>query len=87
MTNRERAMNILHFGDVDRLPAVHFGYWKELLFEWAEQGHIPYELAKSWGDSQEADKKLKAIDQINTYYGVYLCGAINLRNTGQKGCL
>ena len=61
MTNRERAMNILHFGDVDRLPAVHFGYWKELLFEWAEQGHIPYELAKSWGDSQEADKKLDEI--------------------------
>ena len=34
MTNRERAMNILHYKPVDRLPAVHFGYWKELLEEW-----------------------------------------------------
>ena len=40
MTNRERIMNILHFKDADRLPAVHFGYWGELLLEWAEQGKI-----------------------------------------------
>ena len=31
MTNRERTMNILHFKDADRMPAVHFGYWGELL--------------------------------------------------------
>ena len=37
MTNRERAMNILHFKQADRMPAVHFGYWPELLQEWAEQ--------------------------------------------------
>lgn len=37
MTNRERAMNILHFQPTDRFPAVHFGYWSELLTEWAEQ--------------------------------------------------
>lgn len=48
MTNRERAMNILHFKDVDRLPAVHFGYWRELLHEWADQGHIPQELADGY---------------------------------------
>ena len=61
MTNRERAMNILHFKDVDRLPAVHFGYWRELLYEWAEQGHIPLEIAKSWGDSNDVDRELDAI--------------------------
>ena len=44
MNNRERAMNILHFKPVDRLPAVHFGYWKELLDEWAEQGKISKEI-------------------------------------------
>ena len=37
MTNRERAMNILHYKDADRLPAVHFGYWGELLVEWANE--------------------------------------------------
>ena len=46
MTNRERCMNILHYQNVDRMPAVHFGYWKELLLEWAEQGHISKEMAK-----------------------------------------
>ncbi len=58
MTNRERAMNILHGQPVDRLPAVHFGYWNELLDEWAEQGHISKELAKSWGDGNQADFEL-----------------------------
>ena len=46
MTTRERCLNILHYKDVDRLPAVHFGYWGELLIEWAEQGHISMEMAK-----------------------------------------
>ena len=45
MTNRERAMNILHFQPVDRFPAVHFVYWSELMEEWAEQGKIPKDLA------------------------------------------
>ncbi len=58
MTNRERMMNILHYRAVDRMPAVHFGYWNELLDEWAEQGHISKELARSWGDGNEADFEL-----------------------------
>ena len=45
MTTRERCLNILHYKDVDRLPAVHFGYWNDLLDEWAEQGHITKEMA------------------------------------------
>ena len=49
MTNRERALNILHFKPVDRLPAVHFGYWNELLVAWAEQGNISSDLARAWG--------------------------------------
>ena len=58
MTNRERAMNILHYQPVDRFPAVHFGYWSELLEEWAEQGKISKELAASVGDGNEADREL-----------------------------
>ena len=61
MTNLERTMNILHFKAADRLPAVHFGYWKELLLEWAEQGHISYELATAWRDSSNVDKELDKI--------------------------
>ena len=61
MTNRERAMNILHFRQADRLPAVHFGYWKELLFEWAQHGKIPAEIAEKQGDGNEYDRKLDGI--------------------------
>ncbi len=58
MTNRERAMNILHFKPVDRFPAVHFGYWKELLYEWAEQGKIPKEICDGHRDANEKDEML-----------------------------
>ncbi len=58
MNNRERAMNILHFKPADRMPAVHFGYWRQLLYEWAEQGKIDRALADAWHDSNEADREL-----------------------------
>lgn len=61
MTNRERAMNILHFKQADRMPAVHFGYWPELLQEWAEQGKIPEELAR---DNYDGSEKDRALDKI-----------------------
>ena len=58
MTNRERAMNILHYKNVDRLPAVHFGYWHELLLEWVQQGKIPSELAENNWDGSEKERIL-----------------------------
>ena len=58
MTNRERALNILRFKTVDRMPAVHFGYWPELLTEWAEQGKIPKELAINNSDGSPKDSEL-----------------------------
>lgn len=58
MTNKERAMNILHYKKIDRMPAVHFGYWSELLIEWAQQGHITEALAKAWADGNDADLEL-----------------------------
>lgn len=61
MTNRERAMNILHYRPADRMPAVHFGYWHELVLEWAGQGKIPLELAQKWKDSNTYDQQLDKI--------------------------
>lgn len=61
MTNRERALNILHYKDADRLPAVHFGYWSELLREWAAQGHIPTELSYGNWDGTEKERELDKI--------------------------
>ncbi len=62
MNTRERCMNILHYKDVDRMPAVHFGYWNELLDEWAEQGHISAEMAKgARGDGSAMQRELDKI--------------------------
>ena len=61
MNTRERCMNVLHYKDIDRLPAVHFGYWNELLLEWAEQGKIPMEIAQKWGDGNAYDRQLDEI--------------------------
>lgn len=61
MTNRERTLNILHYKPADRLPAVHFGYWRELLYEWAAQGKISQELAPKVRDSNAYDRELDKI--------------------------
>lgn len=58
MTNRERTYNLLHYKSVDRLPAVHFGYWRELLTEWAEQGHISMDVALAWYDGSPEERIL-----------------------------
>jgi len=50
MTHRERAMAVLHYEPYDRLPIVHFGFWRETLDKWAQQGHITAEMAAAWGD-------------------------------------
>ena len=61
MTNRERALNILHFENADRMPAVHFGYWPELLAEWAAQGKISPELAEGNYDGSPKEAELDSI--------------------------
>ena len=50
----KRAIDVLKFKPVDRLPAVHFGYWYELLVEWAEQGKISWDLVNcNWDNTQK----------------------------------
>jgi hypothetical protein len=72
MTTRERILNILNYKPSDRLPAVHFGYWPELLNEWAEQGKIPHELASNWFDGGPADKEIdKIIGWDTNWYKTY----------------
>ncbi len=75
MTNRERAMNILHYKPADRFPAVHFGYWGELLVEWAEQGKIPKELSEGNYDGSEKDMELDKL--IGWDFNWYHCVGTN----------
>ncbi len=61
MTKRERALAILRYQAYDRMPLVHFGYWRETLQKWAAEGHIPTSLVKAHGDGNPADRELDAI--------------------------
>jgi Uroporphyrinogen decarboxylase (URO-D) len=56
MNHRERMQAILHYEDYDRLPIVHFGFWKETLAKWADEGHISRELAEGWTDGKPEDR-------------------------------
>jgi len=87
MTNRERAMRILHYQPVDHLPAVHFGYWRELLIEWAEQGKIPMELAQSWGDGNDADKELDKLLGWDFNWGCSIGARMNLHPAFERKVL
>ena len=40
MNNRERTRAVLNYEDYDRLPIVHFGFWRETLEKWHDGGHI-----------------------------------------------
>lgn len=58
MTHRERFLAVLKYESYDRLPIVHFGYWRETLQKWAEEGHITDELAAEVRDGNDADREL-----------------------------
>lgn len=58
MTNRERTKAILNYKWYDRLPVVHFGYWKETLEKWCMKGHLKNEEVETFWDGNEIDKIL-----------------------------
>jgi len=55
MTPGERFMKYISFEPVDRVPVMDFGYWRETINQWHEQG-LPAEV-----DSTE---------QVETYFGL-----------------
>lgn len=61
MTNRERALAVLRYEPYDRMPIVHFGYWRETLQKWAEEGHITEAMAREHGDGNPVDYELNGI--------------------------
>ena len=75
MNHRERVKRILHYEKADRMPAVHFGYWDELLEEWAQQGHIPKELAAGYADGNARDKEIDKIIGWDFNWNTVRCGA------------
>ena len=55
MNNRERIMAVLSYTNYDRLPVVHFGFWRETLRKWAEEGHVGIKEAGDWNDGNPTD--------------------------------
>jgi len=56
MTDRERALAVLRYQPYDRLPLVHFGFWRGVTLErWAAQGAVSMDLATGWTDGNAAD--------------------------------
>ncbi len=72
MNDRERTLAVLNYEPYDRLPVVHFGFWKETLEKWAEEGHITEEQAKSWGDGNPTDAVVSEMLGFDfNYYSAY----------------
>lgn len=60
MNNRERALAVLNYEKVDKLPLVHFGFWTQTLDKWTEEGHLTKEEAAGWDDGNAADRAINA---------------------------
>ena len=58
MNHRARVMSVLNYKKYDRLPLVHFGFWKETLQKWASEGHISLEEAEGWSDGNPYDAEI-----------------------------
>ncbi|MCX7680837.1 MAG: hypothetical protein N2508_02530 [Anaerolineae bacterium] len=56
--HRQRTRAVLHYEPYDRLPIVHFGFWRETLDKWAAEGHITPDEAATWADGNATDEAL-----------------------------
>ncbi len=56
MNNRERALAILNYQDVDRLPIVHFGIRPDTRRVWHAQGHLTEEEVEGIADGNEIER-------------------------------
>lgn len=58
MNNRQRFKAVLNYEEYDRMPVVHFGFWKELLERWVSQGYLKPDLLVDYKDACPADKEI-----------------------------
>jgi len=79
LTNRQRVRAILNYENYDRMPVVHFGFWGETLWKWAQEGHITEEEARTWGDGNATDKAISAKLGFDMNYCSIVGLATNLR--------
>lgn len=71
MNTRARILAALNYEPVDRLPLLHFGFWRETLERWAAEGHVTTEEARGWGDGNPVDAIISRKLGFDTNY--YAC--------------
>ena len=58
MKARERTLACLREESFDRLPVIHFGFWKETLLKWAQEGHLSEAEPEAYEDGNDTDTAL-----------------------------
>lgn len=58
MTNTQRTLAVLNYEKYDRLPLVHFGFWRETIEKWHNEGHIDAETAQNVTDNSPNEHKI-----------------------------
>jgi uroporphyrinogen decarboxylase len=71
VNDRNRVTAVLSYRPVDRLPVVHFGFWRETLDQWAAEGHLTATQAAGWGDGNAVDAEISRLLGFDTNY--YSC--------------
>jgi uroporphyrinogen decarboxylase len=60
MNHRERTLAVLRYQPYDRLPIVHFGFLRETLQKWVEEGYLTAADVQGQEDGNEVDRRLAA---------------------------
>lgn len=72
MNPRERIQAVLGYESYDHLPVVHFGFWRETLDQWAVEGHLTEEEARTWGDGNPTDAAIsRKLGFDGNYYSCF----------------
>lgn len=71
MNHRERYKAIMHYQAYDRLPIVHFGYWRQTLQKWCDEGHLKPEELEGFSVSSPAETAISS--KLGFEYNYYTC--------------
>ena len=58
MTHTERTLAVLRYENYDRLPIVHFGFWRDTLEKWHTEGHLSQEEYEDQSDDNRYDRAI-----------------------------
>jgi len=59
MTDRARAMAVLRYQPYDRLPVVHFGFWRETLAKWRQEGRLDAADVEDYADGSPSERSIE----------------------------